>query len=80
MTNPCNPADFTSHEHPAHMSLYPTMESLVEAIRHIENQVPITSPNQLFPLLMMYHNTLLKELCHQPCQVINLPNRLKELP
>lgn len=45
----------------ARMSLYPTMDSLVEAVAYIEAQAPI-QPHQLFPLLMLYHNTLLKVL------------------
>ena len=43
-----------------HMDLYPTMDSVWEAVAYIESQCPIQSPNQMFPLLMMYHNTLLK--------------------
>lgn len=48
--------------HPCHMSLYPTMDSMVDVMQYIESQLPITNPNELFPLLMAYHNTLLKEL------------------
>ena len=59
--------------HPAHMNLYPTMESVVEAVKYIESQVPITSANEMFSLLMMYHNTLLQEMCMNPCQLIVLP-------
>lgn len=47
---------------PEHMSLYPTMDSITEAIAYIEAQVPISQPNQMFSLLMMYHNTLLKQI------------------
>ena len=47
---------------PEHMSLYPTMDSICEAIAYIESQVPVTQPNQMFSLLMMYQNTLIKEL------------------
>lgn len=47
---------------PETMTLYPTMDSLVEAVAYIEAQCPVDAPNKLFPLLMMYHNTLIKEL------------------
>lgn len=47
---------------PEHMSLYPTMDSICEAIAYIESQVPVTQPNQMFSLLMMFQNTLIKEL------------------
>lgn len=42
-----------------HMSLYPTKDSLLEAVECIESQEPYTKED-LFPLLMMYHNTLIK--------------------
>lgn len=45
----------------SHMSLYPTKDSLVEAVEYIEAQAPI-EPSQVFALLMTYHNTLLAEL------------------
>ncbi len=44
-----------------HMSLYPTHDSLVEAIEYIEAQAPI-EPTEVFALLMRYQNTLLAEL------------------
>lgn len=46
--------------HPAHMSLYPTMDSIIEAIVYIESQIPINTPNEVFGLLMMFQNTCLK--------------------
>lgn len=49
----------------AHMSLYPTKDSLVEAIQYIEAQGTL-EPHQIFPLLMMYHNTLIKVLGEAP--------------
>ena len=48
--------------HPAHMSLYPTMDSTTEAIAYIESQVPLSTPNEIFSAIMLYHNTLLKQL------------------
>ena len=44
------------------MSLFPTMGSLQEAIELAESKMPITSRNELFSLLMIYHNSLLQEL------------------
>ena len=44
-----------------HMSLYPTKDSLIEAVEYIEAQAPYTAQD-IFPLLMMYHNTLIQEL------------------
>ena len=45
---------------PMHMSLYPTMDSVAEAISFIESQIPLNTPNEVFSLLMLFHNTLLK--------------------
>lgn len=47
---------------PMHMSLYPTMDTMVDAITYIEAQVPVVERNDMFSLLMCYHNTLLKTL------------------
>lgn len=47
---------------PEHMSLYPTMDSCPEAIAYIEQQAPLSTPNEIFSALMLYHNTLLKQL------------------
>lgn len=45
-----------------HMSLYPTMDSVTEAISFIEQQAPLSTPNEIFSALMLFHNTLLKQL------------------
>lgn len=50
---------------PEHMSLYPTMDTLPEAIQFIEQQAPLTTPNQIFGALMLYHNTMLKQLADE---------------
>ena len=47
---------------PEHMSLYPTMDSVTEAISFIEQQAPLSTPNEIFSALMLYHNSLLKQL------------------
>ena len=47
---------------PEHMSLYPTMDSVTEAICFIEQQAPLSTPNEIFSALMLYHNSLLAQL------------------
>ena len=47
---------------PEHMSLYPTMDTIPEAIAFIEQQAPLKTPNEIFSALMLYHNSLLKQL------------------
>lgn len=47
---------------PEHMSLYPTMDSIPEAIAFIEQQAPLKTPNEIFSALMLYHNSLLAQL------------------
>lgn len=43
-------------------SLFPTMGSLGEVIALAESKLPVTNNNELYSLLMTYHNTLLQEL------------------
>ena len=47
---------------PEHMSLYPTMDSVTEAISFIEQQAPLNTPTEIFSALMLYHNSLLAQL------------------
>lgn len=42
------------------MPLFPVMGSLQEVVDFSDTQMPITNKNELFSLLMTYHNTLLK--------------------
>jgi hypothetical protein len=42
------------------MGLFPTMGSLQEVIDFADSKLPIMDKNDLFSLLMTYHNTLLK--------------------
>ena len=42
------------------MTLFPTFGSLQEVVDFAESKLPITDKNDLFSLLMAYHNTLLK--------------------
>jgi hypothetical protein len=44
----------------APMGLFPTFGSLQEVIDFADSKLPITDKNDLFSLLMTYHNTLLK--------------------
>jgi len=44
----------------APMGLFPTLGSLQEVVNYGESKLPITDKNDLFSLLMTYHNTLLK--------------------
>ena len=42
--------------------LFPTLGSLNEVIDYADSKVPVTSKNEMYSLLMIYHNTLLKTL------------------
>lgn len=44
----------------APMGLFPTLGSLQEVVDFADSKLPITDKNDLFSLLMTYHNTLLK--------------------
>jgi len=44
------------------MALFPTLGSLQEVVDFSESKLPITDKNEMFSLLMTYHNTLLKQL------------------
>lgn len=41
------------------MALYPTFDSLESVVTMATSQVPLT-PNEMFTILMVYHNTILK--------------------
>lgn len=41
------------------MSLFPTLNSVSEAIELMESKLPITSKNELYALLMTFQNTVL---------------------
>ena len=43
-------------------SVYPTMPSLDTVILKAYSELPITDKNQLYAIIMVYHNTLLKQL------------------
>jgi hypothetical protein len=40
--------------------LFPAMSSLNEVVTYATSKVPVISHNEMFSLLMTYHNTLLK--------------------
>ena len=42
--------------------MYPTAKSLEEAIAEIKTRLPIENSIQLKAAIMLYHNTLIKEL------------------
>jgi len=46
----------------APMGLFPTLGSLQEVVDLADSKLPITDKNDMFSLLMTYHNTLLKVL------------------
>lgn len=46
------------------MPLYDTRDSLVEAVQFIESELDL-EPGKVFPLLMLYHNTLIKVLAEE---------------
>jgi hypothetical protein len=45
-----------------HMSLFPSMDTLDSAMEYCKAQLPVVEEQKLVPLLMVYHNTLLKQL------------------
>jgi hypothetical protein len=44
-----------------HMPLFPTLGSLQEVVDYADSKLPITDRNDMFSLMMTYHNTLLKQ-------------------
>lgn len=44
------------------MTLFPTFGSLQEVIDFSKSKLPLKDENELFSILMSYHNTLLKEI------------------
>ena len=44
------------------MSLFPTLNSLQEVVELAESKVPVHCKNEIYSLLMTYHNTLLNEV------------------
>lgn len=42
-------------------SLYPTKDTVAEAIKELESRLPIITPNELTAALMQYHNTVLSQ-------------------
>jgi len=43
------------------MVVYPTLGSLQEVVDLANSKVPVSSKNEMYAMLMIYHNTLLKE-------------------
>lgn len=46
------------------MSLFPSMDSLDDAVHYCKSQMPVADSQKMIGLLMIYHNTLLDQL-HQ---------------
>lgn len=44
------------------MTLFPAMDSLDEAVNFAYSKIPVVSQNEMLGLLVVYHNTLLKQL------------------
>ena len=44
------------------MSLYPTLGSLAEVIQMADSKMPVSHRNEMFAILMVFQNTLLKQL------------------
>jgi hypothetical protein len=53
---------------PVPMTVFPTLGSLQEVIDLANSKLPISDQNEMFSLLMSYHNTLLKEIHGQAHQ------------
>ena len=47
------------------MSVWPTLCSLQEVVDLAKSKVPVTDHNELYSLLMVYHNTLLTQITKQ---------------
>jgi hypothetical protein len=47
---------------PVPMTVFPTLGSLQDVVDLANSKLPITDQNEMFSLLMSYHNTLLKVL------------------
>jgi molecular chaperone GrpE (heat shock protein) len=45
-----------------HMTLFPCMDTLEDAIEHCCAQMPVKDSQRMIALLMLYHNTLLNTL------------------
>jgi hypothetical protein len=56
------PSDTQRHLHAVPMNLFPTFGSLRDVVDYAYSTLPVGSENDVFSLLMTYHNTLLAEL------------------
>lgn len=48
------------------MTLFPVMDSLQDVVDYAESRLPISTKNELVTTLMVYQNTLLKQLSDSP--------------
>lgn len=44
------------------MGLFPTMNNLDDVVAMAMSKLPITTPNELMTILMVYQNTLIKQI------------------
>ena len=44
------------------MTVFPTLDSLDDVVTLAQSKAPVISKNEVYSLLMTYHNTLLKQL------------------
>lgn len=44
------------------MGLFPTFDSLQAVVSYADSRLPLAHKNEVYGLLMVYHNTLLKQL------------------
>lgn len=58
-TTPTNPQPALL---PVAMDVFPTFGSLQEVVDFAESKLPVADKNEMFSILMTYHNTLLKAL------------------
>ena len=55
------------------MNLFPTMNNCDEVIHLAKSRLPLKSINEVYSLLMIYHNTLLNQLKLEEEQLCKLP-------
>ena len=51
---------------PVPQTLYPAKATLAEAVKYIQDQLSQVPPNEVYALVLVYHNTLLKVLQETP--------------
>lgn len=57
-----NPSNHTNQIETKELTLFPTKDSLAEAVSLCQSKMPIQDSQTLYALLATYHNTLIKQL------------------